>query len=72
MTATITTVTQGTIAGDIRDGQTIAVNGHVVAVDYAVTNISGDDLMVTVTGYVTGMGMRTFRMLDDAPVTIIG
>lgn len=68
MRATLGTMTHGPTAADLHGGQTMVVNGHVVAIDYTRGPADG---LVTIEGH-EGAIHRSFRLDATDPVTIIG
>lgn len=60
------------VAADLHDGDAfVLANGWAVAVDSVATCSLGPDLL-TIVGYVRGLGMRTFRLDEADPVMITG
>jgi hypothetical protein len=72
MSATLSPVTAPT-AADLRDGATFVVNGCVVTVDYCATVSDGaDGFLVHVLGHCPMRGVVSFKLAEDAPISIIG
>jgi hypothetical protein len=70
-TVTLTRVSTGPTTADmITDGATVVVNGLVVDVD-TVTVCPLALGLLTVSGTVHGMGWRSFRLDESAPVILL-